>query len=107
MKLSGKKYGYNIIAKEAAITVVGFWDAVQGFKKEYDLGEPALLKMFGDEKEYNGLHFWYFWFLIQLITNRSNFEIGDLNWLRSKEYNDYFEYLDSRKGVRNSEWNWQ
>ena len=60
MKLSGKKYGYNIIAKEAAITVVGFWDAVQGFKKEYDLGEPALLKMFGDEKEYNGLHFWYF-----------------------------------------------
>lgn len=35
---------------------------------------------------YNLCHFW------------SNFEIGDLNFLRSPEYTAYFDYLDKAGG---------
>jgi alpha 1,2-mannosyltransferase len=50
-----------------------------------------LFNIFG-QYEYNGLHFW------------SNFEIGDLNWFRSQEYNDYFEFLDKRGGFFYERW---
>jgi alpha 1,2-mannosyltransferase len=37
-------------------------------------------------------------------TSRSNFEIGDLRWFRSKEYNDYFDYLDKAGGFFYERW---
>ena len=37
-------------------------------------------------ESYNLCHFW------------SNFEIGALKWLRSKEYIDYFNHLDKTGG---------
>lgn len=37
--------------------------------------------------DFNGNHFW------------SNFEIGDLDMFRSKEYEAYMDYLDRTKGV--------
>lgn len=47
-----------------------------------------LLKFVSDDggKSYNLCHFW------------SNFEIGDLRFLRSPEYMAYFEYLDRAGG---------
>jgi alpha 1,2-mannosyltransferase len=82
MKFSKKKYGFNIVAKEFLKTVNGLWETTKSFKPN-----GKFLDLFGDKK-YNGIHFW------------SNFEIGDLNWFRSKEYNDYFEHLDKAGGVR-------
>lgn len=41
---------------------------------------------------YSLCHFW------------SNFEIARLDFFRSKQYNDYFEYLDSRGGFWNERW---
>lgn len=41
---------------------------------------------------YNLCHFW------------SNFEIGDLNFLRSREYMEYFEYLDRTGGFFYERW---
>jgi mannosyltransferase len=37
-------------------------------------------------EKYNMCHFW------------SNFEIASLDWLRSKEYNDFFEMMDRSGG---------
>jgi alpha 1,2-mannosyltransferase len=81
MKFYKKKYGFNIVANEFLATVQGLWAATKSMNNS-----GKFLDLFGD-KEYNGLHFW------------SNFEIGDLNWYRSKEYNDYFEHLDKAGGV--------
>ncbi|KAF2015024.1 glycosyltransferase family 15 protein [Aaosphaeria arxii CBS 175.79] len=41
---------------------------------------------------YNMCHFW------------SNFEIANLNWLRSKEYNDFFEMMDRSGGFWTERW---
>ena len=42
--------------------------------------------------DYNLCHFW------------SNFEIGDLNFFRSDEYLQYFNYLDSKGGFYYERW---
>jgi hypothetical protein len=34
----------------------------------------------------------------------SHFEIGDLNWLRSDQYKQLFEYMDSKSGFHLENW---
>ena len=38
------------------------------------------------------------------VPQWSNFEVGDLNWLRSKAYTDYFESLDQDGGFFYERW---
>lgn len=38
------------------------------------------------------------------MSQWSNFEVGDLNWLRSKAYTDYFESLDQDGGFFYERW---
>jgi hypothetical protein len=57
MKVTGKKYGFNIIAAEEMRTVVGLWDATKRFVEEMQLRDTPMLSLFGD-KSYNGIHYW-------------------------------------------------
>ena len=59
MKTMGKVYGYNIIAPEFMATVDGLWDSVMDHVDRLGKGFPPFLRAFGDEHEYNGVHFWY------------------------------------------------
>lgn len=57
MKISGKKYGFNMIASEDWKTVVNLWDETTKFKEKNDITDSPLLSLFGD-KEFNGNHYW-------------------------------------------------
>lgn len=60
-----------------------------------DPGENGLPKIHPENMEgesYNMCHFW------------SNFEIANLNWFRSQEYNDFFELMDRSGGFWNERW---
>ena len=103
MKTTGKKYGFNIVASEDMQTMSGFWTATLNFLKLKKRSFPEHLKAFGDERSYNGVHFWYSANCPHMI--RSNFEIGDLRWYRSQEYQDYFDSLDHANGVCESLFN--
>jgi hypothetical protein len=81
----GLKYGFVLAVVELASTIPTLWASTQEFRKEYPGDIPAdNLLDFVTAKDggYNLCHFW------------SNFEIGDLNFFRSREYQMYFEYLD-------------
>lgn len=62
MKVAKKKYGYNIVAPEFMKTVDGLWDAAKTVVQKQQQTRPNPLKpefaVFGDDKTYNGLHFW-------------------------------------------------
>ncbi len=58
MKVSGKKYGFNIIAAEYLDTVVGLWDTTKNFVAAKDLtNKTPLLPLFGGDS-FNGNHYW-------------------------------------------------
>ncbi|KAJ3267550.1 alpha 1,2-mannosyltransferase 2.4.1 [Borealophlyctis nickersoniae] len=89
-----KTYAYNIIGVEFMSTVNGLWNATKSFMKKRKMKMPLHLKAFWDKKkdDYNGVHFW------------SNFEIADLEFFRSKDYIDYFNYLDKAGGFFYERW---
>lgn len=58
MKLSGKKYGFNILAHEEMRKVNGLWKTTNDFIHEYKIKPKSLLKIFEKDHQYNGLHFW-------------------------------------------------
>jgi alpha 1,2-mannosyltransferase len=83
------KYGFNIMVPEDIRTIPSLWLTVKLFTKKFPQhvdAHNALAGLLpaGTTGNYNdqGCHFW------------SNFEIGDLSWLRSREYQDHFRYLD-------------
>jgi alpha 1,2-mannosyltransferase len=92
------KYGFTVAIGEYPKTVEGLWDATMRFvhlrRRSDPSFNPSLLNFFAteDQSDYNMRHFW------------SNFEIGDLNFFRSKDYIDYFEYLDITGGFFYSRW---
>jgi mannosyltransferase len=60
-----------------------------------EFGSEALPEIHPENMEgesYNMCHFW------------SNFEIANLNWFRSKEYNDFFELMDRSGGFWMERW---
>ncbi len=73
-------------------TIPTLWSTTRQFMdKRPSLLAPANLLEFvtdNGSEEYNLCHFW------------SNFEIGDLNFFRSKQYQEYFDYLDQQVRVR-------
>lgn len=86
-----KEYGFTIMTSETMNSIPSLWKITKQFIKEHPhlipkdnslsmLEIPVYQNQNG--QDYNGCHFW------------SNFEIGNLNFFRSKAYMAYFDYLD-------------
>ncbi|KAI9308855.1 nucleotide-diphospho-sugar transferase [Cunninghamella echinulata] len=98
MKDNDYQYGWTMSLTEYRETIPTLWETTQEFMKlhpEYIVEGKDSLKPFltdNNFQNYNGCHFW------------SNFEIGSLEFLRSKKYMDYFEYLDQAGGFFYERW---
>ncbi|GAA93410.1 hypothetical protein E5Q_00051 [Mixia osmundae IAM 14324] len=91
MERNNITYGFTISIHEYRATIPTLWTTTQDFFREHpdylapdnsahfivDTASKSIL-----EQDYNNCHFW------------SNFEIADARFYRSKEYSDYFDYLD-------------
>lgn len=96
MKKNNKKYGFTLSLYEYIETIPTLWDSVRKFMKEHPehIHPNNSLKFISDDDglTYNKCHFW------------SNFEIGDLNFWRSKAYLDFFNRLDQDGGFFYERW---
>ncbi|CEP64476.1 glycosyltransferase family 15 protein LALA0_S11e05028g [Lachancea lanzarotensis] len=108
MRKQRKKYGFVISMYEYEDTIPTLWDAVEEFiadqpdmidfdTNSYDfITDDSMIGLempiIQSNSNYNLCHFW------------SNFEIGDLSFFRSKEYLNFFEHLDQRKGFYLERW---
>ena len=96
MRDNNKKYSFVISLYEYVETIPTIWDSVKSFMKNHPehIAKGNAMKWLSDDdgETYNHCHFW------------SNFEIGSLNWLRSKAYLDYFEQLDQDGGFFYERW---
>lgn len=113
MAVHGKKYGYTIALWEVDNTVPGLFRAVSDFKKEKRIATTnlwrsmikaswapipfrAMLSLLpwrdasGDA--WNLCHYW------------SNFEIANMDFFRSRDYRDFFEFLDRKGGFYFERW---
>jgi alpha 1,2-mannosyltransferase len=110
-----KKYSFVLSLYEYYETIPTLWDSVKKFMKNHPEhiaagNSMAFLSDDGGET-YNKCHFVSILLLtlhLPCLTNPlmqwSNFEIGSLNWLRSKAYIDYFESLDRDGGFFYERW---
>lgn len=91
-----KKYSFVLSLYEYAETIPTLWQSVKRFMQEHPehIAEDNSMRFLTDDdgESYNKCHFW------------SNFEIGNLNWLRSKAYTDYFNTLDQDGGFFYERW---
>lgn len=109
MKDQGKKYGFVVTFYEYPNTIPTLYDSVKEFMEIYpehinsnsaidfitnrdSVGNNHLVIDEVGAEEYNMCHFW------------SNFEIGDLNFFRSKEYTDFFNHLSNKGGFYYERW---
>lgn len=87
-------YGFTMAMLEDKKTIRQLWsNTLEFFESEHPeyVGKRNSIKFITHDSEthtfeprnYNLCHYW------------SNFEIADLNFFRSKEYEDYFQYLDA------------
>ncbi|KAL8672643.1 MAG: hypothetical protein Q9168_002884 [Polycauliona sp. 1 TL-2023] len=96
MRDHNKKYSFVLSLYEYVETIPTLWDSVKTFMNEHpehiakDNGMEFLSNDGGET--YNHCHFW------------SNFEIGNLNWLRSQAYSDFFQRLDKDGGFFYERW---
>ncbi|KAI9831733.1 MAG: alpha 1,2-mannosyltransferase 2.4.1 [Phylliscum demangeonii] len=93
---NGKKYSFVISLFEYVETIQTLWDSVKKFTKAHPeyIAKDNMMGFLSDDRgdSYNHCHFW------------SNFEIGNLNWLRSPAYVDYFTSLDRDGGFFYERW---
>lgn len=107
MRQNGKMYGFVIAIPEYPETIPTLWNtSKEFFEKNPDVLAPDNAAQFILDKshnrpndfhldapgEYNMCHFW------------SNFEIANLNFFRSEQYQRYFEYLDAAGGFFYERW---
>ncbi|RHZ59441.1 glycosyltransferase family 15 protein [Aspergillus thermomutatus] len=96
MKEQNKKYSFVLSLYEYYDTIPSLWDSVKKFIGNHPehIAEGNAMDFLSDDggKTYNKCHFW------------SNFEIGSLEWLRSKQYIDYFDALDHDGGFFYERW---
>ncbi|WQF85660.1 Putative glycosyl transferase, family 15, nucleotide-diphospho-sugar transferase [Colletotrichum destructivum] len=96
MKENNKKYSFVLSLYEYVETIPTLWDSTKKFMKNHPehIAEGNSMGFLSDDggDTYNHCHFW------------SNFEVGDLNWLRSQQYIDYFESLDQDGGFFYERW---
>ncbi|BDD55358.1 alpha 1,2-mannosyltransferase 2.4.1 [Monascus purpureus] len=93
---NNKSYSFVISLYEYYETIPTLWDSVKKFMKDHPehIAEDNSMAFLSDDggDTYNKCHFW------------SNFEIGSLEWLRSKAYIDYFDSLDRDGGFFYERW---
>lgn len=93
---NNKKYSFVLSLYEYVETIPTLWDSVKTFMKnhpEHIAPDNSMAFLSDDNGEtYNHCHFW------------SNFEIGNLNWLRSPAYTDFFDQLDKDGGFFYERW---
>ncbi|EMR66661.1 putative alpha- mannosyltransferase ktr1 protein [Eutypa lata UCREL1] len=91
-----KKYSFVLSLYEYVETIPTLWDSTKKFMKNYPehVAEGNSMEFLSDDggDTYNHCHFW------------SNFEVGNLNWLRSKAYVDFFDSLDQDGGFFYERW---
>lgn len=91
-----KKYSFVLSLYEYVETIPTLWDSVKGFMKEHPehIAKDNSMAFLSDDggATYNHCHMW------------SNFEIGNLDWLRSPAYIDYFTKLDKDGGFFYERW---
>ena len=59
MKLTKKKYGFNIVPPEFMDSVDGLWETTLEFMKEKKMEFSPYLSVFGNTTTgYNGIQFW-------------------------------------------------
>lgn len=91
-----KKYSFTLSLFEYGETIETLWASTKKFMNKFPqhISKDNSMKFLSDDggETYNRCHFW------------SNFEIGNLNWLRSKEYIDFFETLDKDGGFFYERW---
>ncbi|KAJ1731531.1 hypothetical protein LPJ72_003891 [Coemansia sp. Benny D160-2] len=95
MKNNGYKYGWNIAPTEYEPTVRTLWNATETFMLKHPdlIPKDNLLDWVRDDQgHYTRCHFW------------SNFEIVDLSFYRSKEYQMFFDHLDRAGGFFYERW---
>ena len=107
MREKHKKYGFVISILEYPDTIPTLWNTVENFLTAYPsylhenssiafitskdpIGPETLIPK--DASPYNMCHFW------------SNVEIGDLNFFRSQEYLDYFNFISRSGGFYYERW---
>ncbi|KUJ06984.1 glycosyl transferase [Mollisia scopiformis] len=91
-----KKYSFVLSLYEYVETIPTLWDSTKKFMKAHPehIAEGNSMGFLSDDggDTYNHCHMW------------SNFEVGNLNWLRSQAYIDYFESLDQDGGFFYERW---
>ncbi|KAG0675593.1 alpha-1,2-mannosyltransferase KRE2 [Pichia californica] len=96
MQDNDMEYGFTIALHEYIETIPTLWDTTKEFisKNPKVLAKDNSLDLISDDngETYNLCHFW------------SNFEIGKLEFLRSKTYRSYFDYLDKSGGFFYERW---
>ena len=107
MENRGKKYGYVIALWELYKTAPSLFRKVSDYKKSHAIQTSRLWT-----KLINRSHLpWPFRSFLRVSSNKdtsgdewnlchfwSNFEIADMDWYRTKEYRDFFDYLDQDGG---------
>ncbi|KAL8845878.1 MAG: hypothetical protein Q9221_008984 [Calogaya cf. arnoldii] len=96
MRDHNKKYSFVLSLYEYVETIPTLWDSVKTFRDNHPehIAKDNGMQFLSDDggETYNHCHFW------------SNFEIGNLNWLRSQAYTDYFNQLDKDGGFFYERW---
>ncbi|DAA73545.1 TPA_exp: Uncharacterized protein A8136_4726 [Trichophyton benhamiae CBS 112371] len=104
MQDRNKTYGFTINLYDAPETMPGLWPETLKFLEKHPeyVNKNNAMDWLTDNKQrpehtkkangYSTCHFW------------SNFEIGDLSFWRSKEYEDYFNHLDKAGGFFYERW---
>ncbi|KAI5806772.1 nucleotide-diphospho-sugar transferase [Peziza echinospora] len=96
MRDHNKTYGFTLSLREYESTIKTLWATVKDFMAahpEHIAKDNSMQWLSNDNgHSYNLCHFW------------SNFEIGDLNFWRSKAYIDFFEHLDKAGGFFYERW---
>ncbi|KAN0096180.1 glycosyltransferase family 15 protein [Hyaloscypha variabilis] len=91
-----KKYSFVLSLYEYVETIPTLWDSTKKFMKAHPehIAKDNSMGFLSDDggETYNHCHMW------------SNFEVGNLNWLRSKAYTDFFESLDQDGGFFYERW---
>ena len=114
MRRKGKKYGYNIALWEIGKTSPSLFRKVADYKAANFIATTGIWRAMVDA---SWLPFPLRWLAARVLPHRdvdgdawnfchfwSNFEIADLDFFRSKEYRDFFDYLDRDGGFYFERW---
>ncbi|KAL1311794.1 hypothetical protein AAFC00_001876 [Neodothiora populina] len=91
-----KKYSFVLSLYEYVETIPTLWDSTKKWIKAnpQHIAQDNSMNFLSDDggETYNHCHFW------------SNFEVGNLDWLRSDAYISYFDFLDHEGGFFYERW---